>query len=136
VGTVQLGLHAHQQYLHRRGTPQSVADLAQHALIGFDEETAFVRAARKGFPLWQREAFALRTDSDVAQLALIRAGCGIGVCQVALAARDPGLVQVLPGSLPLSLETWLTMHEDLRSTSRCKVTFDALLQGLQAYMGA
>jgi hypothetical protein len=37
--------------------------------------------------------------------------------------------------LTLGLETWLTMHEDLRNTPRCKVTFDALLQGLQAYMG-
>lgn len=136
VGQVQLGLHAHTQYLQRRGTPQSMADLAQHALIGFDEETAFVRAARKGFPLWQREAFALRTDSDVAQLALIRAGCGIGICQVPLAARDPQLVHLLPEGFTLGLETWLTMHEDLRNTPRCKVTFDALLQGLQAYMGA
>ncbi|MFZ3128755.1 MAG: LysR family transcriptional regulator [Rhodoferax sp.] len=136
VGQVPLGLHAHQQYLQQRGTPQSLADLAQHALIGFDEETPFVRAARKGFPLWQRDTFALRTDSDVAQLALIRAGCGIGVCQVALAARNPNLVHLLPGSVPLSLETWLTMHEDLRNIPRCRVTFDALLQGLQTYMGA
>ena len=136
VGALQLGLHAHTEYLQRRGTPQSVADLAQHALIGFDEETPFVRAARKGFPVWQRDAFALRTDNDVAQLALIRAGCGIGVCQVPLAARDPDLVHLLPGSVPLQLETWLTMHEDLRNTPRCKVTFDALLQGLQAYMSA
>jgi len=134
VGQVNLGLYAHQAYLRRRGTPQSLADLAQHALIGFDEETPFVRAARKGFPLWNRDAFAVRTDSDLAQLAMIRAGSGIGICQVNLAARDPQLVHVLPESLPLSLETWLTMHEDLRHNPRCKVTFDALLQGLQDYM--
>lgn len=135
VGQVNLGLHAHKKYLRQRGTPQTVADLAQHALIGFDEESAFVRAARKGFAIWQRDAFALRTDNDVAQLALIRAGCGIGICQVPLAARNPQLVHLLPDALSLGLETWLTMHEDLRNTPRCKVTFDALLQGLQAYMG-
>ncbi|OYU46004.1 MAG: LysR family transcriptional regulator [Burkholderiales bacterium PBB4] len=136
VGQVDLGFHAHQAYLQRRGTPQTLADLAQHALIGFDEETPFVRAARKGFPLWNRDAFTMRTDSDVGQLALIRAGCGIGICQVALAARDPQLVRLLPDSLTLGLETWLTMHEDLRHTPRCKVTFDALLLGLQNYMGS
>lgn len=135
VGQVDLGLHAHQRYLQQRGTPATMADLAQHALIGFDEETAFVRAARKGFTQWQRDNFALRTDSDVGQLALIRAGCGIGICQNALAARDPQLVHLLPDSFTLGLETWLTMHEDLRNTPRCKVAFDALLQGLQAYMG-
>lgn len=134
VGQVDLGFHAHRAYLERRGTPQTLDELAQHALIGFDEETAFVRAARKGFTQWQRDSFALRTDSDVGQLALIRAGCGIGICQNALAARDPQLVHLLPDSFTLGLETWLTMHEDLRNTPRCKVTFDALLQGLQAYV--
>lgn len=134
VGQIDLGFHAHKKYLRKRGTPASLADLAQHALIGFDEETPFVRAARKGFPLWSRDAFAIRTDNDVAQLALIRAGCGIGICQVALAARDPQLVRLLPDSLSLGLETWLTMHEDLRNNPRCKVAFDTLLQGLQNYI--
>lgn len=134
VGQVNLGLHAHKKYLRKRGIPKSLADLAQHALIGFDEETPFVRAARKGFPIWQRDAFSVRTDSDMAQLALIRAGSGIGICQVALAAREPQLVHLLPESLSLGLETWLTMHEDLRNNPRCKVTFDALLRGLQDYI--
>jgi len=134
VGAMPLGLHAHKRYLDKHGTPASLADLAQHALIGFDEETPFVRAARKAFPIWSRENFAVRTDNDMAQMALIRAGCGIGVCQVNLAARDRNLVNILPGSIPLSLETWLTMHEDLRNNPSCKVTFDALLKGLQDYM--
>jgi DNA-binding transcriptional LysR family regulator len=134
IGGVKLGLFAHKKYLRKRGTPQSLADLAGHALIGFDEETPFVRAARKGFPLWSRNNFAVRTDNDLAQLAMIRAGSGIGICQAALAARDPQLVHLLPGVLPMSLETWLTMHEDLRNNPRCKVTFDALLLGLQNYI--
>lgn len=134
VGQLGLGFHAHKQYLRRRGTPQTMADLAGHALIGFDEETEYVRSARKGFTLWQRGSFALRTDSDVAQLALIRAGCGIGVCQTRLAARSPQLVHLLADTFSLQLDTWLTMHEDLRNTPHCKVAFDALLRGLQAYM--
>lgn len=136
VGTVQLGLHAHQNYLLRRGSPSTLADLAQHTLIGFDEETPFVRAARKAFPLWQREAFTVRTDSDMAQLAMIRAGGGIGVCQVAIAARDPQLVHLLPADFVMGLDTWLTMHEDLRHTPRCKVVFEALLQGLRKHVSA
>lgn len=135
VGEVELGLYARRDYLDARGTPQSSADLAQHALIGFDEETPFLRSARKALPAWKRAAFATRTDSDLAQLALIRAGAGIGVCQSALAARDPALVRVLPGELSFKLETWLTMHEDLRHSPRCRVTFDALVEGLQQHIG-
>ncbi|MES2934485.1 MAG: LysR family transcriptional regulator [Pseudomonadota bacterium] len=133
VGHVALGLHAHQDYLRRRGTPGTLADMAQHTLIGFDEETPFLRAARKAMPVWHRDAFTVRADSDLAQLAMIRAGGGIGICQVAVAARDPQLVHLLQGELEVKLETWLTMHEDLRNNPRCKVTFDALLLGLQQH---
>lgn len=132
VGVVLLGLFAHQRYLARHGTPKTVANLTAHALIGFDRETPFLRAASKGLPGLKRDSFSIRTDSDVAQLALIRAGCGIGVCHVALARLNTDLVRVLP-KMQLPLETWVTMHEALRSSPRCKVTFDALVQGLVDY---
>ena len=134
VGMVEVGFHAHQTYLNDHGTPHSLEDLAQHVLIGFDEETPFVRTARKALPVWHRDAFTLRTDSDLAQLALIRAGAGIGICQVVLAKRDTQLVRVLPNHFTFSMETWLTMHEDLRHSPRCKITFDALLAGLQRHV--
>jgi hypothetical protein len=54
--------------------------------------------------------------------------------QLALAKRDPSLVRVLPRHFELKLETWVTMHEDLRSSPRCKVTFDALIKGLASHV--
>jgi DNA-binding transcriptional LysR family regulator len=132
VADVVIGLHAHKDYLARVGTPKNPDDLAQHSLIGFDEETPFIRAASSKMPGWTRSAFGLRTDSDLAQLALVRAGCGIGACQVAIARRDDSLVRVLPRHMELKLETWITMHEDLRGSARCKVIFDALVAALAA----
>jgi DNA-binding transcriptional LysR family regulator len=134
IGSVALGLHAHRDYLARHGTPKTLADLARHALIGFDEETPFLRAARKALPIWNREAFALRSNSDLAQLALIRAGCGIGICQVALARRDETLLRVLARQVAVGLDTWITMHEDLRHNPRCRVVFDALAAGIRPYV--
>jgi hypothetical protein len=89
--------------------PKTVDALKDHALIGFDRETPFLRAAKSGLALLNRNHFTQRCDSDVAQLALIRAGAGIGVCQVA-------------------------MHDDLRSSPRCRAPFDALVQGLRRYL--
>lgn len=133
VGQVPLGLHAHAGYLARRGHPATLDDLAGHTLIGFDQETPFIRSASAGRPLWSREHFGVRCDSDVAQLAMIRAGAGIGVCQVALARRDPALVHLLPGAFTMALDTWVTMHEGLRHSRRCRVVFDALVAGLRQY---
>lgn len=134
LGQVELGLHAHRDYLARRGSPRTQADLAGHALIGFDQETAFLRSARKRLPGWERDAFAMRADSDVAQLALLRAGAGIGVCQAPIALRDPMLVRLLAERVALPLPVWLVMHEDLRTIRRCKLAFDALQRGLSQYL--
>ena len=135
IGQIKLGLHAHRTYLARHGMPQTIADLTAHALIGYDQPTAFIRNAAKALSGWRRETFALRTDSDLAHLALIRAGAGIGVCQIPIARRDEAIVRVLPRQFSLPLETWVTMHEDLRNSPRCRVTFDALVKGLQSHVG-
>jgi DNA-binding transcriptional LysR family regulator len=92
-----------------------------------------IRSARKALSSWRRDAFALRTDNNLAQLALIRAGAGIGVCQAAIASRDASIVRLFPRQFTLQLETWITMHEDLRNNPRCRLTFDVLVKGLQQY---
>jgi len=134
LGTISIGLHAHRRYLKRRGTPKCLEDLAAHSVIGFDRETPDIRSMMKRMPKFDVSRFALRTDSHLAQLAAIRAGFGIGICQVALARRDRHLVRVLPDAFELKLETWLAMHENLRSTPRCRAVFDALAAGLAGYV--
>jgi DNA-binding transcriptional LysR family regulator len=132
IGLIEVGLHARDDYLHQHGTPQELKDLSDHAVIGYDRENAFIRSlAVKGF---ERSTFALSSDSDLAQLALIRAGAGIGGCQVKLAKQDARLHRVLPEAFALKLDTWVTMHEDLRNSPRCRATFDALVAGLQRYV--
>ena len=134
IGDVELGLYAHKRYLKRRGKPANIEELANHALIGFDKETAFIRSVKSQLPELRRELMALRTDSDLASLAMLRAGFGIGMCQVGLARRDSDLVRLFPGKISLRLDTWLAMHEDLRDNPSCKVAFAALAEGLDRYV--
>jgi DNA-binding transcriptional LysR family regulator len=136
LGEIELGLHAHRDYLNRCGAPAALDDLRADALIGFDPESAFIRDLRARGGTLHRGMFTLLADSDLAQLAAIRAGCGIGVCQVGLARRDAGLVRVLPAAFSVGLETWLAMHEDLRASRRCRVAYDALAAGLSDYIAS
>jgi DNA-binding transcriptional LysR family regulator len=136
VGDIELGLYAHADYLAARGVPASLDDLSRHALIGYDRASPLVRRFQEQFPAFARARLALRTNSDLAQLGAIRAGFGIGVCQVGLGVRDASLVRVLPRAFAAQLDTWIAMHEDLRDSGRCAVTFAALVAGLKAYAGA
>ncbi len=134
LGETVIGFYAHQRYLAAQGTPRSVTDLGRFRLIGFDRDPVPVKAVEAaGFRL-TREMFSLRTDSDLAQLAALRAGYGVGACQIGIARRDPGLVRVLPEAFAVPLETWLAMHEDLRANVRVRRTFDCLAEGLKAFL--
>jgi DNA-binding transcriptional LysR family regulator len=133
IGLIEVGLHAHKDYLDRHGEPRDLNDLAAHTVIGYDQPTAFIRKAEKSMKGFTRNNFSLRTDSNLAQLALIRCGAGIGACQVPLGKRDRDLKRVLSRAFSLHLDTSVTMHEDLRHSPRCRATFDALVQGLQRY---
>jgi DNA-binding transcriptional LysR family regulator len=130
VGVARLGLFAHPDYVARNGLPDSLAALRGFDLIGPDRESADLQAiAASGLPT----GFTLRTDSQLAQLAAIRAGLGIGICQVALARRPP-LVPVLPALFAPGLETWIVMHEDLRRVHRVRLVFDHLVAGMTGYL--
>jgi len=136
AGIISLGLHAHPAYLAAHGTPETFADLAGHAVIGFDQDVQSGRIVEaQGLPV-NRAAFAWRTDSHLAQLAAIRAGCGIGFCQMELARRAPRLSRLLADRITVPLETWITMHEDLRHDRRMRVVFDHLHAAIAAYADA
>lgn len=133
VGTVKLALFASEAYLADHAVPRSPADLLRgHALIGKDRDTSFFAAlAGAGISL-KRKDFALRTDSDVAYLAAIRAGIGVGICQVPLADGPPRLRRVLP-KLAFDLPIWVVTHEDLRASRRVSLVFEHLVRSLTAY---
>jgi DNA-binding transcriptional LysR family regulator len=134
IGEVRLGLYAHRTYLKHSPAPKSLAALASdHALIGFDQETPFLRKMIAGLPI-TRNHFALRTDSDLAHLAAVRAGFGIGFLQHGIARRDPKLVAILPGEISLPMDMWLVLHEDLRASRRLRLMMDHLSKRLGEYV--
>jgi DNA-binding transcriptional LysR family regulator len=133
IGLIPLGLHARADYLAGRGTPASLDDMQRHALIGPARDTTILRILQSR-GLWTEKAdFAFRSDNDLAHLAAIRAGLGIGVCQVPLARRSSELVRLLPDAFAFDLDTWVVTHEDLRNVARVRAVFDCLVEGLTAY---
>jgi DNA-binding transcriptional LysR family regulator len=134
LGEVGLGLFASPAYAQTRDLPQVPDDLPAHPLIGEDRGRGFETALAAAGIDTGRLRFALCCDNDAVQLEMLRAGAGIGVCQVPLAARY-GLVRVLPG-FRAALPVWLVMHQDLRGVPRVRAVFDHLVDGVAAYLRA
>lgn len=128
VSPVELGFFASSDFFKLYTSPKTYSELAEKGrFIGDDRRDQIARgftAAKLKLP----QNIVLRTDSDLAQLAAIRAGLGIGICQVMLAKRS-GLVRVLP-ALTLKLNTWIVMHEDLKHMRRVRIVFDYLVKAL------
>lgn len=134
IGEVGLGMYAHRRYLEHAPAPKSLAALASdHALIGFDQETPFLRDLLTRLSI-TRNHFALRTDSDLAHLAAVRAGFGIGFVQYGIARREADLIAILPDEVRLAMEMWLVLHEDLRASRRLRLAMNYLAKGLGEYI--
>jgi DNA-binding transcriptional LysR family regulator len=126
VGKLALGFYAHRRYLERCGYPDRLEDLPAQTLIGFDR-TPPMGDFLQSVPMpVTREMFAFRCDNDLAQLAALRAGFGIGVCHTGIARRDPNLLPLFSKQFKIDLEVWIVMHSDLRRNSRMRALFDYL----------
>jgi DNA-binding transcriptional LysR family regulator len=133
IGIVSLGLFAHRDYVQHNRKPETVGELRRHKLIGFDRQTAYIRMMTKRYPMLEGTTFSFRSDHSIALHNALRAGMGISFLQIPLANRDPNLVRVLP-EIEVSIDTWVVMHENLKTSPRCRVTFDALVEGLLDYI--
>jgi DNA-binding transcriptional LysR family regulator len=136
VGKVPLQFHAHRHYLEQHGIPQRLEDLLHHTLIGFDRTLPFSNLlAAMPLPV-SRDLFAFRCDYDLAQLAALRCGFGIGICQTGIARRDPDLVPVLTKQFKVDMEVWIVMHNDLKRVSRMRLMFDHLARKFAEFAAA
>jgi DNA-binding transcriptional LysR family regulator len=135
VGEVTLGLYAHQDYLARRGTPRTASQFTKHDLIGYQDAAATVgRLAEMGLPINPAQV-RIYSENLLTHVAMLRAGCGIGACEVWLADRHPELRRLLPRVEVATWPVWIAAHDDLHRSRRFRLVFDHLSDRLRETLG-
>ena len=134
LGTLRLGLFASRSYFGNRKPPEKPSDLAEHRIIGPDRDPLYRSRFLTAVPEIAPEIFTYRSDSHITQLAALRAGIGIGICQTWIAEKETDLIPVLPETIHFELDVWLTMHEDLRHSRRIKMVYDHIAECLPEYL--
>ncbi len=133
MGDVPIRLYAHRSYIDEHGTPDDIETFDNHASIGPESRNYYDTYAGMIDVEQLRSAMTFKSDSDLAQLAMVRAGCGIGGVQIQLAARDPELVPILPEQFSIPMEMWLVSHGDTINTRIIRLLFDHLAKHLARY---
>lgn len=134
LGDLTIGLFASDAYLARRGVPRSWEEFAQHDVLGYDRDDRIIRGMQALGMEVTRDFFNFRCDNQVIYWHCVMAGMGIGIGQAAVAAKTPGLRQVLPELALPRLPVWLTAHERLRHLPRVARVWDALAAGLSPHL--
>jgi len=136
IGEVEIGFYAHRDYVEKYGRPHELEDLRTHRLIGYDRDPSAPGFVERLGIAFDPSLFRLRTDHDMAALAALEAGIGIGGCERALAAANPDLVPVLNDVVLARYDVWLAMHQDLSASRRMRLLFDYLAEGLARHVAA
>lgn len=132
VNEAAMGAYAHHLYVEKHGEPRTPADFLDHRVVGQDRADLLLRGMERLGMKADRSAFAFRTDHQIAGWELVRAGAGIGFGQVAIAARFPELVRVLPDLAIDPLPYWLCSHRELRHSAKVRRVYDFLDARLSA----
>ena len=115
---IPLGFYASRSYIRDHGVPASLDELRDHALVGYDQRTAFIDGVRRLGTELRTGDFSLRTDNLIMQLALARAGAGIVATHCGVAGQFPELEPVLESVTIPPLECWIVCHGDTQYNAR------------------
>jgi DNA-binding transcriptional LysR family regulator len=125
-------IYASKSYVQQHGRPQSIADLSNHALIGFDGIMQNHRVA-KWLPLAVPNARVVnRNSSMLGTLSAVKAGMGVAPLPTTLGEAEDTVVQVLPPVSELARSWYLLSHPNLRKTPRVAALVDHVLEDIPA----
>ena len=126
----RLHLAAARGWLDRHGTPETVADLRGHRMVGYIPDMIFDKELDYLADLGV-DRVALASNSIPVQLMWLRAGAGVGMVHAFALPFAPELVPVLP-EVGLTRSFWLIRHADDARSARLTRFAEALAAGLRA----
>lgn len=128
IGDSLWAVYGSRTYLELRGRPQTVGDLAHHALVGLDDGMAQHRAAQ-----WLRSVApdtvpVARNSSVLGLVQSVKAGVGLAPLPTALGDAEPDLDRVL-GPIPELTRIWRVLTTpELRQSPRVAAFFDFIVE--------
>jgi DNA-binding transcriptional LysR family regulator len=125
-------IYASKSYVQQHGRPTTIADLADHALLGFDGIMQNDRVAKWLPTAVPHARIVSRNNSMLGTLSAVKAGVGIAPLPTTLGDAEDVLIQVLPPVEELTRSWYLLTAPDLRNTPRVAAFVDQVLEDVPA----
>jgi len=127
IGDSLWAVYASKVYIERHGRPERLEDLAQHALVGFDDTMAKHRIVSWLHEVAPGATLVARSSSVLGLVYSAKSAVGIAPLPVALGDAEPDLVRVL-GPIPELTRIWrMLTTPELRRTPRVAAFFDFIV---------
>ncbi len=125
-------IYASRAYIERHGAPATVAEMALHPLIGFEDSMTKHRTVT-----WFKEVapdahYAARNTSVLGLIYAAKAGVGVAPLPMALGDAEPDLVRVIGPVAALTRSWRILSHPDQRHTPRIEAFFGFILAQTEA----
>jgi DNA-binding transcriptional LysR family regulator len=117
-------VYASKVYIERNGRPERVADLGQHASVGFDGPMASNRAANWLQEVAPNAAVAARVSSVLGLVSVAKSGVAVVPMPIALGDAEPELVRLFEPVPDLTRSWRILTHPDRRRTPAVAAFFD------------
>ncbi len=127
IGDSLWAVYASRTYIERHGRPERVEDLAQHALVGFDDTMAKHRITAWLQKIAPNAALAARSNSVLGLIYSAKAGVGVAPLPMPLGDAEPDLVRVIEPVADLSRIWRVLTTPELRHTPRVSAFFDFIV---------
>ncbi|MCG6659080.1 LysR family transcriptional regulator [Halomonas campisalis] len=135
----RLRLYGSRDYLARQGSPESLAALGEHRLIGYVDDLIFSEQLSYLEPLLDPAVvghpgphFSIRSTSVTTQHAAALHGAGLAVLPCFMAEPTPGLTPVLTEEVAITRQFWITSRQEQRRLARVRLLWDFLREALEA----
>jgi DNA-binding transcriptional LysR family regulator len=125
------GLFATSDYINRHGPFNQLEDLRHAHLIGIGQGTQFLEGLQqRGAPVAEVNIVA-RSENHLVHWELGKSGLGLALNGWKAGLMTPGMVPVLQDELSFEFPVWLVAPQELKTSRRVRVVYDALAEHLR-----
>lgn len=131
IGDSIWAIYASRAYIERHGRPERIEDLAQHALVGFDDTMAKHRISAWLHKVAPNATLVARSNSVLGLVYSAKAGVGVAPLPIALGDAEPDLVRVIEPVAELTRIWRVLTTPELRRTPRVSAFFDFIVSEIE-----